>query len=150
MPLHEPSGYSCPFCNIVAGGEDPTALVWHDELSIAFLSLHQQPRNAGSLLLCPIAHFENIYVLPENLGAHLFKVTKLLALALRTTMICDGVSIRQHNEPAGGQDVWHYHIHIVPRYHNDQHYTTTGEIMPIDQRIEFARRIRAELVERVA
>lgn len=145
MYSHEPPLYLCPFCNIVAGGEDPRAVVWRDALSIAFPSLHQQPRNPGSLLLCPIAHFENTYVLPEDLGAHLFKVSKLLALALRTALSCEGITIRQHNEPAGSQDVWHYHTHIVPRYRNDEHYTTPREVMPIQQRIELAQRIRTEL-----
>jgi histidine triad (HIT) family protein len=37
---------------------------------------------------------------------------------------CDGVSTRQHNEPAGNQDVWHYHLHVTPRYHGDRFYET--------------------------
>jgi len=150
MYLHEPNGYPCPFCNIVAGGEDPRTVIWRDEWTIAFLALHQQPNNMGSLILCPVQHFENIYVLPEKLGAHMFGVTQKLAVAIKMALHCQGVSTRQHNEPAGGQDVWHYHVHVVPRFNNDHHYTEVGSVMSVQQRVQFAERIRAALAESAA
>ena len=150
MYLHEPSGYRCPFCNIVAGGEDPRTVIWRDEATIAFPALHQQPNNMGSIILCPVQHFENIYVLPEALGAHMFGVTQKLAVAIKMALHCQGVSTRQHNEPAGGQDVWHYHVHVVPRFNNDHHYTEVGSVMSVQQRVQFAERIRAALAESAA
>ena len=150
MYLHEPSDYRCPFCNIVAGGEEPRTVIWRDDLTIAFLALHQQPNNVGSIILCPVQHFENIYVLPEALGTHMFGVTQKLAVAIKMALQCQGVSTRQHNEPAGGQDVWHYHVHVVPRFNNDHHYTEAGSVMSVQQRVQFAERIRAALAESAA
>lgn len=147
MDYHEPIGYRCPFCDIARGGEAPQTIVWRDESSIAFLALNQRPRNPGSLLLCPIQHFENIYALPEPIGAHLFGVTKRLAIALKVALQCDGISTRQHNEPAGSQAVWHFHIHVVPRFNTDNFYAERGIVMPVEERAVYAERIRNALAE---
>ena len=145
MTSHQPAGYRCPFCHIAQGGEDARMIVWRDALSIAFLALHQPPNNRGSLLVCPLQHFENLYTLPEPIGAHLFGVTQRLAIALKTALRCDGISTRQHNEPAGNQDVWHYHVHVVPRFEADGFYAARGVVMPVEERAEYAERIRAAL-----
>ena len=147
MHLHQPSSSHCPFCNLASGGEDSRTLIWRAESTIAFPALHQKANHAGSLILCPTAHFENIYVLPERLGAHLFGVTKNLALALKAGLHCEGVSVRQHNEPAGGQDVWHYHIHVVPRYNGDDGNSLHTSVMSVDERVQLAERVRAALAE---
>ena len=141
---HEPEEYICPFCDIVRGG-DQTTVIWRDDTSIAFLALHQPLNNHGSLLLCPLEHFENIYVLPEPIGAHLFGVSKRLALALKAALGCDGVTIRQHNEPAGSQDVWHYHVHVVPRFANDRFYSARLHLVSLEERISLAELIRGSL-----
>ncbi|MFM6991928.1 MAG: HIT family protein [Rhodoferax sp.] len=119
-------------------------------MAIAVVSRSHHPRNAGSLLLCSLQHFENIYVMPETIGGHLFGVSKQLALALKQALQCDGVSTRQHNEPAGTQEVWHYHQHIVPRYAGDNFYAERPVPMALEQRIEFAGRIKAVLGESAA
>ncbi len=142
MHLHEPPEYRCPLCAIVAGSEHGHTTVWRDSLSIAVVSRSYHPRNAGSLLLCSLQHFENIYVLPQEVGAHLFGVSQRLAIALKQALLCEGVSTRQHNEPAGTQEVWHYHQHIVPRYTGDNFYTERPIPMALEQRIEFAGRIK--------
>ena len=145
MTSHQPADYRCPFCHIAQGGEDTRMIVWRDALSIAFLALHQPPNNGGSLLVCPLQHFENLYTLPDAIGAHRFGVTHRLAIALKTALRCDGISTRQHNEPAGNQDVWHYHVHVVPRFKADGFYAARGVVMPVEERAEYADRIRAAL-----
>jgi histidine triad (HIT) family protein len=64
---------------------------------------------------------------------------------------CDGISTRQHNEPAGNQDVWHYHLHVFPRYTDDQLYLNDPAAlrarMPADERAGYAQRLRAALGE---
>jgi histidine triad (HIT) family protein len=142
MQSHQPQGYRCPFCNIAAGGEDRGTLVWEDELCLGAVALHQKPGNLGSLLLFPKEHCENVFDLPEHLGAHLFTVTKKLALKLKKALECHGITVRQNNEPAGGQDVWHYHIHIIPRFENDHFQTAAARVMQLSQRIEIAQRIQ--------
>jgi histidine triad (HIT) family protein len=62
---------------------------------------------------------------------------------------CDGISIRQHNEPAGYQDVWHYHVHVTPRYLDDEFYPTYKEkkFMPPDERAGHAQKLRESLIK---
>ena len=57
---------------------------------------------------------------------------------------CDGVSIRQHNEPAGDQTVWHYHLHVFPRYHGDELYASHKQVQEatLEERAEFATKLR--------
>lgn len=55
---------------------------------------------------------------------------------------CDGVSSRQHNEPCGNQDVWHYHLHVFPRYKDDNLYLTNRELSKPEERIEYADRLK--------
>jgi histidine triad (HIT) family protein len=145
MQMHEPLGYNCPFCNIVEGGEDPQTLVWQDEICVGTVALHRKQNHGGSLLLFPRVHHENLYVLPDALGAHMFEVTKFLALSLKAALHCDGITIRQNNEPAGGQDVWHYHVHIIPRYIDDGFNNKASEIMPLLERRELARQVQVAL-----
>ena len=58
---------------------------------------------------------------------------------------CDGVSTRQHNEPAGYQDVWHYHLHVFPRFAGDELYGSRKCLMPPEERAAFAERLRRAL-----
>lgn len=134
--------YRCPFCNIVTGGEDERTIVWRDQRIVAALALHQQEANHGALLLFPVNHYENIYSIPIELGLPIFEATKALALALKDALACDGITIRQNNEPAGDQDVWHYHVHLIPRYTGDDQSATAKVMMPIDQRVGYAAKIR--------
>ena len=85
----------------------------------AMISFQQWPNNAGHVLVVPNEHFENLYVLPDHLGARIHELSRKLALAMKNAYDCDGVSTRQHNEPAGDQEVWHYHQHVFPRYRGD-------------------------------
>jgi histidine triad (HIT) family protein len=97
------------------------------------------------VLVVPIAHIENIYALPDELGTPLLRLTRRVATALREVYGCDGTSIRQHNEPAGNQDVWHVHIHVYPRYHGDDLYRTSREPSDPDLRRAMAADLRAWL-----
>lgn len=67
---------------------------------------------------------------------------KEVALALKETYKCDGVSSRQHNEPCGGQDVWHYHLHVFPRYKDDNFYKTDRVNSKPQERVEYAQKIK--------
>jgi histidine triad (HIT) family protein len=110
------------------------------------VSSHQWPNNHGNVLVIPNEHFENIYDLPAGYAADLHRVTRQVALAMKATYSCDGVSTRQHNEPAGNQDVWHYHLHVTPRYEGDQFYSTRPEPMAVSDRAPHVKRLREYLV----
>jgi histidine triad (HIT) family protein len=148
---HEPAGYECPFCFLLAGGEteidSPRDILRQTDLATAFIASGWWPQNRGHVLVIPNAHHENIYDLPAEYGHAVHDVVREIAVAMRTAYGCDGISTRQHNEPAGGQDAWHYHVHVFPRYDGDNLYGSkplpgfaTGE-----QRWVYADKIRAEL-----
>ncbi len=140
MYNHAPDTYSCPFCLLIQGVENEHVysrqgdIVYQDKVITAFIGSHQWPHNHGNTLIMPNAHFENIYDLPVRYGTEIQRVAHMLALALKRVYDCDGVSTRQHNEPAGNQDVWHYHLHITPCYKGDQFYTTQRKFMPVEQK----------------
>ncbi len=150
MNHHAPIGYTCPFCALVAGRSckglysAPSDIICRDELALAFISSHWHERNAGHVLVASIEHFENLYELLDELGSAIFTMSKRVAIAMRRSYQCDGISIRQHNEPAGSQDVWHYHVHIFPRYVNDglDATTCTKRLTATPERLPFAARLR--------
>lgn len=79
-------------------------------------------QESWTCLSCPKKHFENIYNIPDTLLADVYITVKKIAIAIKTTYKSDGTSTRQHNEPAGNQNVWHFHVHVFPRYDNDELY----------------------------
>ncbi|WP_199822767.1 HIT family protein [Streptomyces sp. NRRL WC-3744] len=142
---HQPVDYHCPFCSLSA--EQAPDVVYRTERVFALVSPRWWPNNPGHLLIIPIAHHENLYDLPASEGLAVFEATRLLARTMRRVYGCDGVSTRQHNEPSGGQDVWHFHQHLFPRYPHDNLYGTSAEPdwLPSHQRQEFATKLRAAL-----
>lgn len=123
---HEPPCYECPFCLLQTGVFDelnqPTDVVAVTELAYARVSPKWWPANPGALLVIPRAHHENLYDLPAETGHAVWDLTQQVAVAIRKTYGCDGTSTRQHNEPAGHQDVWHLHVHVFPRFEADLLY----------------------------
>jgi histidine triad (HIT) family protein len=128
MYNHSPEKYICPLCQISRGektekvGDQEGSVVFRDKFITAFISGKWWRSNPGHVIIIPNEHIENIYDLPEEIGHKIFDFSKKVARALKETYKCDGVSTRQHNEPAGDQDVWHYHLHIFPRYRGDDLY----------------------------
>lgn len=107
----------CIFCEIVAG-RAPKHLVHEDERTMAFLNI--TPAARGHTLVVPKRHSRNVYdAEPDDLAA-VARAGQVVALRQRERLKCDGVSFFQSNEPAGWQTVFHYHLHVVPRYHGDR------------------------------
>lgn len=106
----------CVFCRI-SRKEEPASIIYEDEQVIAFADAF--PATRGHLLVAPKQHYETIYELPEELGAALFRVTVRLARRVKRILQPDGLNLLQANEPAGQQDVFHFHLHIIPRYWSD-------------------------------
>ena len=125
---HAPENYQCPFCKIAKGIEDDNTatkqqdVFYRDEYITAFISSHWWPNNKGHVIIIPNKHIENVYSLSDELSDKIHTFEKRVSLALKKLYKCDGVSSRQHNEPAGNQDTWHYHLHVFPRYTNDNLY----------------------------
>ncbi|MEM4704269.1 MAG: HIT domain-containing protein [Candidatus Bathyarchaeia archaeon] len=107
------SAEECIFCKI-AKKEAPASLVYEDDTAMAFMDLY--PISDGHTLIIPKKHYANIYAMPDQEVAHLYTIAKKVAVAVKKSIKPDGISITQHNEPGAGQDVFHMHIHVIPRY----------------------------------
>jgi histidine triad (HIT) family protein len=95
----------------------------------------------------PNEHVENLYGIDDDLLGAVYATVKRVALGLKTAYGCEGTSTRQHNEPAGNQDVWHLHVHVFPRYAGDLLYQRHEEkrwATP-DERAPYAAKLRAVL-----
>lgn len=150
MYNHAPENYMCPFCLLIQGVENEKVysiksdIIYQDRSVTAFIGSHQWPRNHGNTIIVPNEHFENIFDLPNLYPLAIHRVAQIVALTMKEVYSCDGISMRQHNEPAGYQDVWHYHIHVTPRYNNDQFYPTYAEkeLMQAGERARHAEKLR--------
>lgn len=85
---------------------------------------------------------QNVYTMPCELLGKIQEVGRIAGLGFKALYKCDGVSSRQHNEPAGNQDVWHYHLHVYPRYQNDRLYHTTRRSTTPEERRPYAEKLR--------
>lgn len=148
---HEPVGYSCPFCRLVQGIFDernlPSDIIAVTERAYARIAPKWWPGNPGAVLVIPRVHVENIYDLSPEGGRAVWELTQQVAIGMRSSYDCEGTSIRQHNEPAGNQDVWHLHVHVFPRYADDRLYQRQDEARWVDasDREPFALRLREAL-----
>ena len=97
--------------------------MWRDAETTAFVAPKWWAANEGHVLVVPNRHVENLYDASPEMLAALHVTVRRVALAIRATYGCTGTSTRQHNEPGGGQDVWHLHVHVFPRREGDRLYT---------------------------
>ena len=107
---------SCIFCEI-ANNNIPSYKIYEDDICLAFLDLSQA--TLGHTLVVPKKHFKNIFDLDEETAAHLFKVVTKLSKQICLTLGANDVNILNNSGEIAGQTVMHFHIHIIPRYQND-------------------------------
>ena len=146
MYNHEPPGYECPFCLVLRTGASalPVEIVHRTDEVVVAVNPRWWPRNPGGCLVVPVEHHENLYDLPVELARPIHEAARATALAMKAAFGCDGVSTRQHNEPAGNQDVWHYHLHVFPRWEGDELYSGgKPDWAPAEAMAERASQLRA-------
>ena len=104
---------SCVFCRIVQKKAE-ASIIYEDEAVMAFLDI--RPLNLGHTLVIPKAHYVDIFEMPEEQQCQVHAVSKRLSIAVKKATQADGISIIQQNGKAAGQDVFHFHVHVVPRF----------------------------------
>ena len=120
---------NCIFCKI-ANGEIPAATLYEDENFRVILDLG--PASKGHALILPKSHAANIYELSDEMAAKAMILAKKMATAMTAALKCDGFNIVQNNGECAGQTVFHFHMHLIPRYVNDGQKIlwTPGESTP--------------------
>jgi histidine triad (HIT) family protein len=106
----------CAFCRIVAN-QIPASVVFEDEHTLAFMDLGQI--NPGHMLVATKTHVENLFGLDDAMAAAVFRTTAKVARASRAAFGAPGMTLFQANGKAGAQSVFHFHIHVLPRWEND-------------------------------
>jgi histidine triad (HIT) family protein len=101
----------CVFCRIIAG-EETVSIVYEDEHALAFMDI--QPASPGHVLVVSREHFADLFEIPESEAAHCLAVAKRLAPGIREATRSAAVNLFSANGVAGGQDVAHFHLHLIP------------------------------------
>ena len=107
----------CTFCKI-ANGEIPSATLYEDEDFRVILDLG--PASKGHALILPKAHAANIYEISDDMAAKAMILAKKMTTKMTEVLKCDGFNIVQNNGEPAGQTVFHFHMHLIPRYEGDQ------------------------------
>ena len=110
------SNNNCVFCRIIAQ-ELPVSLIYEDELTIAFMTL-EQPTDYKVIVVTK-EHIATVFDLTDTTAAAIMLTTVRVARAVRQASNCDGLNLYQANGEAARQDVFHFHMHIIPRYKGD-------------------------------
>lgn len=131
----------CIFCKI-ANGDIPSATLYEDEEFRVILDLG--PASKGHALILPKEHYPNLYELPDELAGKAILLAKKMAVKMTKALDCDGFNIVQNNGEPAGQTVFHFHMHLIPRYKNDQagFGWNVGELSEAD-REDILSRVRA-------
>ncbi len=120
---------NCIFCKL-ANGVFETNTIYEDELVRVILDA--SPATKGHALVLPKEHFRNLYDLDDKFASHVLVVAKKIANVMKETLGCTGLNIMQNNESVAGQTVFHFHLHIIPRYDDDNLELSFNDPAPID------------------
>ena len=108
---------NCVFCRIIAG-EEMVSIVHEDDRAVAFMDI--QPASPGHTLIVSREHYPTIFEVPDDLAAHCIGVAKRIAPGVRRASGAEAVNVFSANGRAGGQDVLHFHLHLIPVREGDE------------------------------
>ena len=106
----------CIFCKI-ANGEIPSATLYEDEKFRVILDLG--PATRGHALIVPKAHYADLFEIPAELAGEAMQLAKKITTGMKRALSCDGYNVLQNNGASAGQTVFHFHMHLIPRYADD-------------------------------
>ena len=134
---------NCIFCKI-AQGSIPSSTIYEDDMFRVILDL--SPATKGHALVLPKEHFRNIFDIDDKTASQLFVVAAKVAKAMKESLGCDGMNIVQNNEEIAGQTVFHFHLHIIPRYKDDGQMITWNPGSAEQEVLqEIAKKVKAAL-----
>ena len=107
---------NCIFCKI-ANGEIPSKTLYEDDSFRVILDLG--PATKGHALIIPKEHYANLYELPEETAGEVMKLAKRMVVKMTERLECEGFNLVQNNGDLAGQTVFHFHMHMIPRYQAD-------------------------------
>ena len=117
----------CIFC-MIANGEIPSNTIYEDDDFRVILD--NGPATKGHALVLPKQHYANLFEIPEETLAGAAKVAKKVAENMKDKLGCDGLNLVQNNGEVAGQTVMHFHLHIIPRYKDDNQHILWNPTKP--------------------
>lgn len=120
----------CIFCKLANGVFETNTLYENEDFRVIF---DASPASLGHVLILPKEHYANVFELPEDMAAKVYVLAKKVATAIKEVTGCDGVNILQNNGEAAGQTVFHFHMHIIPRYAKGDEKILMWETTELDQ-----------------
>lgn len=128
---------TCIFCKIAAG-EIPSKTLYEDEEFRVILDLG--PATKGHALILPKNHYKNLYELPDEQAKKVIVLAKKMAMEITERLHCDGFNLVQNNGEIAGQTVFHFHMHLIPRYEGDGQRIGWKPGKPEDTELEAVKR----------
>lgn len=134
----------CVFCRINKG-EIPSVTIFENEEFRVMLD--RFPASRGHILIIPKEHVRDIYELDPEIAGRLFKLAAQLSSVIKKAFANEGLNIIQNNGAIAGQTVFHYHLHMIPRYRDDQVQLgwVADQEVTVEELEEYARRIKGEM-----
>ena len=134
---------SCIFCRIVRK-QAPASIIYEDETVMAFLDI--RPLNLGHSIVVPKDHYIDIFDIPEKELCNVHEISKLISSAIKKATNADGISIIQQNGKSAGQDIFHLHVHVVPRFEGQKMPSFSDlKLIERDKLDDVAKRIIQEM-----
>ena len=124
---------NCIFCKL-ANGVFPTNSIYEDEKFNVILDV--SPATKGHALILPKEHYKNLYELPDDMAADVMKLAKKLATEMTEKLGADGFNLVQNNNEVAGQTVFHFHMHLIPRYTDDGQKIAWKPLEPTQDELE--------------
>ncbi|WMC94337.1 HIT family protein [Kineothrix sp. MB12-C1] len=132
---------SCIFCKI-ANGDIPSKEIYEDEDFKVILDLG--PATKGHALILPKNHYRSLYELPDELASKVMLLAKKMSVQMTEKLECDGFNLVQNNGEAAGQTVFHFHLHLIPRYEEDGQVLGWKALQPTSEELSEVRRLLVE------
>ncbi|HZG50967.1 MAG TPA: HIT domain-containing protein [Pyrinomonadaceae bacterium] len=133
----------CWACRVIAG-EGVGCIVTETEQALVLINPFSVA--AGHALVVPRRHFENLYELPDELAAPILSTAAVIARAAKRAFAADGITLRQNNEAASDQHLFHFHLHVIPRYAGDlERFNTPPPLAARAEQETWASRLRLSI-----
>lgn len=154
MYNHAPENYHCPICLGIDGVENEHTmlmkedLIFRDALTSVYLNSFFINGNEGHVIVVPNKHIENIYDMEPEYTHAIADTAQKMSTVMKKAYGCDGITLRQNNEPAGGQHAFHFHLHIFPRYEGDTYNTEGGNkrVTTLEERQPFIKKLKVAML----
>jgi histidine triad (HIT) family protein len=133
----------CWVCAVVDGTTKAFVVLDTPDVLVLAAPLAMSP---GHALVVPRRHVRDVYTLPDDLAGPILSTASRVARAAKRAFAADGVALRQHNDSAGGQDVFHFHLHVIPRFAGDaERFNAPPQLITFHEQERVAERLRTAL-----